>query len=41
MFVKIIPSSLHDEEELIWLDAYKAFVQTADGEPGILNTIIT
>lgn len=41
MFVKLIPSSLHDEEELRWLDAYKAFVKIADGEPGILNTIIT
>jgi hypothetical protein len=40
MFVKLIPHSLHDEKELRWLDDYKDFVQPADGEPPILNTII-
>lgn len=39
--MKLIPNSLHDEEELRWLNAYTDFVQTADGEPGILNAIIT
>jgi hypothetical protein len=41
IFVKLIPNTLHDEEELSWMDACKDVVKTADGEPGVLNSIIT